>query len=50
MGFTYDEASARLDIPLGTLKGLLREGLSELRALISNESEESSSDLRGSSV
>lgn len=50
MGFTYDEASAELQIPLGTLKGLLREGLSELRELISNESEESSSDLRGSSV
>jgi RNA polymerase sigma factor (sigma-70 family) len=49
-GFTYDEAAVHLDTPLGTLKGLLKEGLSELRQKIVGESGESSSDSRGSSV
>jgi len=48
-GFTYDEAALRLDTPLGTLKGLLREGLAELRQKILGEAEESSSDSTGRS-
>jgi RNA polymerase sigma-70 factor (ECF subfamily) len=43
-GFTYDEAAAHLSIPLGTLKGLLREGLKELRQSIVGGNEKMSSD------
>jgi len=49
-GFTYEEAAVQLVIPLGTLKGLLREGLSELREKILGEADESSSDSGRSSV
>jgi RNA polymerase sigma-70 factor (ECF subfamily) len=49
-GFTYEEAAVQLGIPLGTLKGLLRDGLSALREEILGEPDESSSDSRRSSV
>ena len=50
VGFTYEEAAAQLETPLGTLKGLLRDGLADLRELLLTESERSGSDSRGSSV
>ena len=49
-GFTYEEASSRLSIPLGTLKGVLRDGLKTLRQKISGEVQKSSSDSVGRSV
>jgi RNA polymerase sigma factor (sigma-70 family) len=49
-GCTYDEAALRLDTPLGTLKGLLKEGLSELRQKLIGETNETTSDSGGSSV
>jgi RNA polymerase sigma factor (sigma-70 family) len=49
-GFTYEEASSQLSIPLGTLKGVLRDGLSTLRQQILGEGKKSPSDSRGSSV
>jgi RNA polymerase sigma-70 factor (ECF subfamily) len=41
VGFTYEEAAARLETPLGTLKGLLRDGLAELRQQLLAEAERS---------
>ena len=41
MGFTYEEAAAQLETPLGTLKGLLRDGLADLREQLLTESERS---------
>jgi RNA polymerase sigma-70 factor (ECF subfamily) len=41
VGFTYEEAAAQLDTPLGTLKGLLRDGLADLRKQLLGESEPS---------
>ena len=43
-GFTYDEAAAHLGVPLGTLKGQLREGLARLRAMLLEKDEASPSD------
>lgn len=43
-GRTYDEASAHLDLPLGTLKRWLREGLAELRSHLNDDPQEERSD------
>jgi RNA polymerase sigma-70 factor (ECF subfamily) len=49
-GFTYEEAAIRLQTPLGTLKGLLRQGLGELRRSIAGGNEAPVSDSAGRSV
>lgn len=49
-GFTYEEAAIRLQTPLGTLKGLLRQGRGELRRSIVGVDRTKSSGSAGRSV